>query len=975
MQTGRVNIQKSIIHYLNFVNMRLKLNFLVIALSFLVSAVQAQYVPFGQYGNSAKRFKADSVLHIPVRSTNDTALRTTDTSAQIALIGGVLKYHSGYWRTLSGGGSWEQLPGQNDIACAVLSTVDSLALYTGIGKNILVTDANKGGLFYYTQDANTIDNVMVFAATGKGGGYFVRRFDKAQPLNPLWFGLSTDSTVDNAPLLNAVLAFGARYGIPVVLNDTNKYGIKTPVTIPQRCSFTICAGVTITNYAPDSIAMFLPKDSSTFIMRGIGYLNKRKGVVVYLDGHTNKYATADSHWEINALGNNMAGQVGVKMLADGMGIYGSAPISYINDFVISAHNLDYLLYAEAINHGNINNLRILMDAGNTINGVYLYSDTTKIYPAGTGKTTIAFFNMSGNIRVGAATRSLMTLKGISECNFYHLKLEDYGRYLDTIGRAAAIYLDGATANNRFDLYAFKPQYINDQGLGNIINCHTGTGTNSAQDISPQNLSIYPNGTISRFAGGFQSDYLLGSGSVWGASNGYKPGIKVTTTSNTTDSLYKMFIEDVGSFDNNVNISDADSVEKTIKIAIDHVIHGNTIGVEFGGTKYAPRYCRVEAYSQDSARKYTIIETADNWNGTNLIGIFAGKLIKKTLKSFQLGGNTITDTSYIQAYLDNVDTLYITVKGNNTGEGATKIAINRIWLYVNDENAKNVVTASGNTNNVFYSNMQARGTFDFYKDIDLHNDSIRNAFYIGAMQSFGPINNMDTNYLFPGFYSFNASTRGTLPGGTNIGSVEVAIISSLKVWDNTTNSGPGLTMKAIDNAGNVFFRGFNSTSHTWSSWVQAFTPTIASPIAGQVLAYNGTIWANYTPTKIPLGTSINGTTVNASTTTYHSINAGITTAFSTEINRSFLFATSGTLGNLYISTSGTQSATGSMVCTLRKNGVATGIKVTIAAGATATQYSDLTHTVSISPGDTVSLQFVNNATAASLAVYGVSISFY
>ena len=83
--------------------MRLKLNFLVIALSFLVSAVQAQYVPFGQYGNSAKRFKADSVLHIPVRSTNDTALRTTDTSAQIALIGGVLKYHSGYWRTLSGG--------------------------------------------------------------------------------------------------------------------------------------------------------------------------------------------------------------------------------------------------------------------------------------------------------------------------------------------------------------------------------------------------------------------------------------------------------------------------------------------------------------------------------------------------------------------------------------------------------------------------------------------------------------------------------------------------------------------------------------------------------------------------------------------------------------------------------------------------------------------------------------------------------
>lgn len=80
----------------------------------------------------------------------------------------------------------------------------------------------------------------------------------------------------------------------------------------------------------------------------------------------------------------------------------------------------------------------------------------------------------------------------------------------------------------------------------------------------------------------------------------------------------------------------------------------------------------------------------------------------------------------------------------------------------------------------------------------------------------------------------------------------------------------------------------------------------------------------------------------------------------------------TLKNFYIRTNSTQPASGSHVLTILKNGVATSIVVTIAAGSAAGVFSDTTNSVSFAAGDEVSIQAVNNATGNSGGIVTFSI---
>jgi hypothetical protein len=69
---------------------------------------------------------------------------------------------------------------------------------------------------------------------------------------------------------------------------------------------------------------------------------------------------------------------------------------------------------------------------------------------------------------------------------------------------------------------------------------------------------------------------------------------------------------------------------------------------------------------------------------------------------------------------------------------------------------------------------------------------------------------------------------------------------------------------------------------------------------------------------------------------------------------------------------TQSATGSMVMTLRKNGVDTASVITIPANGPAGVYSDMTHAVAWAPGDLFSVHNVNNATQVSTTVVAFAV---
>lgn len=112
--------------------------------------------------------------------------------------------------------------------------------------------------------------------------------------------------------------------------------------------------------------------------------------------------------------------------------------------------------------------------------------------------------------------------------------------------------------------------------------------------------------------------------------------------------------------------------------------------------------------------------------------------------------------------------------------------------------------------------------------------------------------------------------------------------------------------------------------------------------------------------------INNTSVTLGVSTTSFVSFCAFTTNSTEANRQVIIPIAGTVKNLYVLTSTTQSANNSQVCTVRKNGVNTSIVATIAASAAAGTFSDTTNTVSVAAGDKLSLQVQNNAASGTAA---------
>lgn len=98
-----------------------------------------------------------------------------------------------------------------------------------------------------------------------------------------------------------------------------------------------------------------------------------------------------------------------------------------------------------------------------------------------------------------------------------------------------------------------------------------------------------------------------------------------------------------------------------------------------------------------------------------------------------------------------------------------------------------------------------------------------------------------------------------------------------------------------------------------------------------------------------------TSVGASTTTYISPEGWVPNA--TEVNQDRVIGSNWTFRWAYLRTSSTQSATGSLVCTYRKNGADQSIVITVAANSWAWLFSDLTNTFSCVAWDTVAQKLV------------------
>lgn len=116
---------------------------------------------------------------------------------------------------------------------------------------------------------------------------------------------------------------------------------------------------------------------------------------------------------------------------------------------------------------------------------------------------------------------------------------------------------------------------------------------------------------------------------------------------------------------------------------------------------------------------------------------------------------------------------------------------------------------------------------------------------------------------------------------------------------------------------------------------------------------------------------NFSTISASTSLFLSIN-GIASPNSTESQRQLVITRAGKLRNLYIRLSQAQPASGSLVFTVRKNGVNQSFTITVAAGASAATFSNTTDTIDVVAGDLISISVTNNATAASGAITAAGI---
>jgi hypothetical protein len=96
------------------------------------------------------------------------------------------------------------------------------------------------------------------------------------------------------------------------------------------------------------------------------------------------------------------------------------------------------------------------------------------------------------------------------------------------------------------------------------------------------------------------------------------------------------------------------------------------------------------------------------------------------------------------------------------------------------------------------------------------------------------------------------------------------------------------------------------------------------------------------------------------------------AASVETSRRTVITKDTIFKGFYLRTSGTQPITGSHIITVLKNGVATGITITIPSGSGTGVFSDTVNTLSAVAGDELSLEAVNNASTTSSIIVSYSL---
>lgn len=114
---------------------------------------------------------------------------------------------------------------------------------------------------------------------------------------------------------------------------------------------------------------------------------------------------------------------------------------------------------------------------------------------------------------------------------------------------------------------------------------------------------------------------------------------------------------------------------------------------------------------------------------------------------------------------------------------------------------------------------------------------------------------------------------------------------------------------------------------------------------------------------------------SASTLYYSPGGSFNTGSGTETQRQTVMGAC-TITELRVHIGGTQPASGTLVFTVHKNGSATSMTVTATAGASNADFSDTTagHAISVSAGDKISIEAVNNASGTGAAHVTILITY-
>ena len=192
-------------------------------------------------------------------------------------------------------------------------------------------------------------------------------------------------------------------------------------------------------------------------------------------------------------------------------------------------------------------------------------------------------------------------------------------------------------------------------------------------------------------------------------------------------------------------------------------------------------------------------------------------------------------------------------------------------------------------------------------------------------------------------------------GTNTGDVTLTTVGSSPNGNAASLSGQQLRLQPAD--------GSNPGVVTTGSQTFAGNKTFSGTVGASNLS--GTNTGDQT-LKTPLfGYGALGT-VALSSTAYLGMGQSLAPS-ATEGDVRSLAPYTGTIKNLRLVTRSSQSGTGSLVVTARVANADTSITFTIAAGAAAGTFSDLSNTASVTGANALALKLVNNATAASAQI--------